>query len=284
MRHRAGIFLMLIGLLLAGLATLLVISIARQAAEASRTSIRQVAVVATTRDVPDQTLITADALVVKPFPAEFVPAGALASADQVVGKFANGFIAKDQLVVAGQVAPTRRSANLSDRVMPGKVVIWLPVPDLIALANIVRPGDRVDILLSIGVAGDDPAAKSNIATQTTIQNVEVFSLGQDEAARAAVATAAAPPTTTETVTGGPGQTTVTRPQPAVITRSMAFLVDHQDAVIIKFIKDSGGIIDMVVRSTEEQQIVRTDAMTLDGLAERFRFRVPQPILARGSQP
>ena len=47
----------------------------------------------------------------------------------------------------------------------------------------------------------------------------------------------------------------------------------------KFIKDSGGTIDLVLRSTEDQQVVRTDAMTMDSLVERFRYRVPQPITA-----
>jgi hypothetical protein len=38
-----------------------------------------------------------------------------------------------------------------------------------------------------------------------------------------------------------------------------------------------GTIDLVLRSTDDQQVVRTDAMTMDSLVERFRYRVPQPI-------
>jgi hypothetical protein len=48
-------------------------------------------------------------------------------------------------------------------------------------------------------------------------------------------------------------------------------------VIIKFVKDSGGTIDLVLRSTEDQQVVRTEAVTMDNLVERFRFRVPQRV-------
>ncbi len=33
-------------------------------------------------------------------------------------------------------------------------------------------------------------------------------------------------------------------------------------------------MDLVVRSAEEQEIVRTDPVALDSLIERFRFRVP----------
>jgi Flp pilus assembly protein CpaB len=58
---------------------------------------------------------------------------------------------------------------------------------------------------------------------------------------------------------------------------IGFLVDHQDALIIKFVKDSGGTIDLVLRSTDDEQAIRTDAITMDTLVERFRFRLPQVV-------
>src|SRR5437867_2628650 len=148
MLQRTGLILMLGGILLAGLTTFLVMRIANQASQASREAIAQIDVVTSTRDIADQTQITVDGLVVKRFPAEFVPTGALGSLDQVVGKFANGFIAKNQVLVSGQLVPIRRSLNLSDRVPPGRVVTWLPMPELLASANVLRPGDHIDILLT----------------------------------------------------------------------------------------------------------------------------------------
>ena len=47
-----------------------------------------------------------------------------------------------------------------------------------------------------------------------------------------------------------------------------------EAKLVKFIKDSGGTIDLALRSSEEERIVRTDAVTVDSFSERFRFRVP----------
>ena len=44
--------------------------------------------------------------------------------------------------------------------------------------------------------------------------------------------------------------------------------------MIKFIKDSGGTIDLVLRSSDDPQVVRTDAVAMDILTDRFRFRVP----------
>src|SRR5437763_12768173 len=149
MRQRTGLMLMLIGILLAGATALLVVRIANQATEANRSTLRQVAVVVATREIPDQARITPEFLTTKPFPADFAPVGALGSVDQVIGKFANGFIARDQILVAQQVSPAVRSPLLSDRVPPGKVAIWLPMPALLAQAGVLRPGDHVDLLLSL---------------------------------------------------------------------------------------------------------------------------------------
>jgi pilus assembly protein CpaB len=272
--------LILGGLLLAGLTSMLVMGIAKQATDASRAPIRQVAVVTATRDIVDQTTIPPDALVVKAFPADFAPAGAVSDVNQVVGKLANGFISKDQVVVAGQLTTVQPPANLSERVPPGKVAIWLPMPDLLAGASVIKPGDRLDILLSVGLAAGGGEQSQGggqgggLSTQTTLQNIEVFRIGQEEL-NLKTAPPPVPAAPASQPTAAPGRAN----QPGPSAKAISFLVDHQDAVIIKFIKDSGGTIDLVLRSTEDQQVVRTDAMTMDSLVERFRYRVPQPILA-----
>jgi pilus assembly protein CpaB len=282
-RHRTGLFLMLVGLTLGGVAALLVVNIVNRAAEASRNALRQVEVVTSVRNIPDQTMITADALVVKRFPADFAPLGSLASVEQVVGRFANGFIAKDQVVVAAQLLPARRSPNLTDRIPPGKVAIWLPMPEILAGTNSLMPGDRVDILLSIPLAGGDAkSGPGGLSTQTTLQNIEVFRIGQEEISRTSPEGApgtprvqAAPPAPATGVDGGQAGQPARAPSSS---RAIGFLVDHQDAVTIKFVKDSGGTIDLATRSVEEQQVVRTDAVTMDTVVDRFRFRIPQPVV------
>ena len=55
---------------------------------------------------------------------------------------------------------------------------------------------------------------------------------------------------------------------------MAFLVDPQDALLAKFVKDSGGTIDLVLRSRDSHDPVNTEPVTADTLVDRFKFRVP----------
>jgi Flp pilus assembly protein CpaB len=139
------------------------------------------------------------------------------------------------------------------------------MPELLSNQTGFKPGDRVDVLLSLPLGGEGLGT----STQTTLQNVEVFTVG------------------TEVPSGGEvsvntGGAAVHAPN-AGGNRPLGFLVDHKDAVIVKFIKDSGGTIDLALRSTEEERVVRTDAMTVDNIAERFRFRVPQIQAATPAQ-
>lgn len=263
MKRRGALALMALGILLAGGASVIVLGIARQAGEASRAVIPQVYVVMASREIPDQAVVTPDALVVRPFPAEFAPVGAISQPEAAVGKFAVGTIYKDQILLNGHVSTGRRAPSLSDRVPPGRVVVWMPMPDLLAGQIGFRPGDRLDILLSLklnqSTIGDQQNASQGLSTQVTLQNVEIFAIG--EQAQAGV----------QATDKGTGARSSAGSQP------LALLVDHQDAIIIKYIKDSGGVIDLALRSSDEERIVRTDAVTVDSIAERFRFRVPTEV-------
>lgn len=265
MKRRGALALMALGILLAGGASVIVLSIARQAGEASRAVIPQVYVVMAVREIPDGAVVVPDALVVRPFPAEFAPQGAIVQPEAAVGKFAVGTIYKDQILLNGHVSTGKKATSMSDRVPNGKVVVWLPMPDLLAGQIGFRPGDRLDILLSLKLVqnslGSDEGAGGNLgmSTQTTLQNVEIFAIG--EQIQAGV----------QATSSGISARTSSSNQP------LALLVDHQDAIIIKYIKDSGGTIDIALRSSDEDRIVRTDAVTVDSIAERFRFRVPQEI-------
>ncbi|MGH2352758.1 MAG: Flp pilus assembly protein CpaB [Chloroflexota bacterium] len=263
---RIGTTMMVLGVVLATAAAVLVLILGRRvratAAAAQTVSIAYVVMV--TRDVPEATRIPADAVAVKPFPAAFVPAGATTTAEEVVGKFATTRLTRDQIVLTAQISPTRRGANLSEAIPPGKVAYWMPVPDLPAQTGGLRAGDRVDILLSLTVPpppGQPADQARGITTQMSLQNVEIFFIGTSGAEAAASNPA-----------GQTGQAGGAAAPPG--TRVAVVLLDPQEAVQAKFIKDSGGTVDVVLRSRESTEEVATEAVTIDSFADRFRFRMP----------
>jgi pilus assembly protein CpaB len=270
MQKRSGILLISVGLVLAALAGVVVIGIARQATAASHAQVRQVDVVVATRDILDQTQITADALEVKPFPADFAPPGAYSTPGDLVGKYAQGFLPKGQVIVAGQVKLAPLTPNLSDRIKPGMVVMWLPMPDVLANTDVLKPGDHVDLLLTAPMNSSSDK-QSGLSTQTTLQDVEVYRVGEDELNVPPPA-----PVATSNQSGFGPSSSQAKPTGK---QAVGLLVDHQNAVTMKFVKDSGGTLDLVTRSMDDAQLVRTDGVTLDTLAEQFRFRIPQSKVA-----
>jgi pilus assembly protein CpaB len=281
MHKRAGIFLIAIGLALAGLTAILVMGITRQATAASQAQVRQVAVVTAKQDILQDTLVTADALEVKSFPADFAPKGAFSSVDDVVGKYARGFISSGQVLASGQLEFAPPAPNISDRITPGMVVMWLPLPDVLLNQSVVKPGDRVDILLTAPIKSSDVGDKSTdvLSTQTTLQNLEVYRVGEEELGQPASTNA---PAAAQKGAASFGGVSTSKPAANTAPKTIGLLVDHQDAVTIKFIKDSGGTIDLVMRSLEDVQTVRTEGVTLDSVADRFRFRVPQSVVPAGA--
>ena len=256
--RRSGITVMAAGFVVALLAAVLVFAVAQQsrapALATAPEAVPQIYVVMATQDVEPGSLIPAEAIALKPFPKAYAPQGALTTLDQVSGKYATTRLTRDQLLLPSQVTATRPATNLSESIPVGKVALWMPLPELLAQAGVLRAGDRVDILLSMAL----PAPAVGLTTLTTLQNVELVFVGAPSAVASSSAPAPATAPQPQTATGG--------------ARMVLFVVDPQDAVVAKFIKDSGGTIDYAMRSRESQDAAGTVAVDARALAERFAAR------------
>jgi Flp pilus assembly protein CpaB len=287
MRRRAGLLLMLVGLVLASLAALLVLGMAQQSQQQSAQQIKQVYVVTAAKDIPEMAIISPEMLAVKAFPADFAPSGAVATVEEATGKYAASKLFKDTVLLRAQLTGTKKARDVASNLPPGKVAFWMPMPDFIASTGGLKVGDRVDVLLTVnfnditggsasssssGVSGDSKGKW--FSTQTTLQNVEVFAVGTVDQAVESGATAAP---------GASSPTAALRSSGGNDKRAIVLLVDHQDAVILKFIKDTEketvGLVDLVLRSADDAQIVRTDSMAPESLVDRFKFRVPSQMPA-----
>ncbi|HET9494247.1 MAG TPA: hypothetical protein VFR15_08460, partial [Chloroflexia bacterium] len=71
---------------------------------------------------------------------------------------------------------------------------------------------------------------------------------------------------------------------------ITFVVEPQEALILKYIKDSGGTIDLAVRSARDNEIKTTDPVTLDYLVDLFELiglsqpTQPVPSAPSGNTP
>jgi pilus assembly protein CpaB len=69
--------------------------------------------------------------------------------------------------------------------------------------------------------------------------------------------------------------TPTEEQPNPEASAILFELSPQDAVIVKFVKDSGGTLDFTLRSSTDATIYETDAIKQDYLFDNYGFRAPR---------
>jgi len=236
---RSWIFLG-VGLLLAALTGFALYGLAQQTAQAPATTAaaRTVDVIVAKVDIPVRTVITGDIVVRKSFPADLVPAGALTRDADAFGQTTIAPIARGQTIVAGQLSSAEGKSGASVTIAKGSVLVAFPTTDPLSVAGLVNVGDRVDILASV-IQGTGQDAK---VSQTTLQNLEVIDI-----------------------------LTPTKEQPQRAT-SLVFAVDHQVALVLKYLRDSQATIDLAIRSRTETEFVRTTSVDLTYLVQTYGIR------------
>lgn len=218
------------------------------------------------RDIEANSVVTSSMLVTATYPSDLVPADAYTSTAGLIGNTAKIKVLASQMLLKRQFVAAGGRTGASASVPKGKVLAAFPSTDIINSTGAVQAGDHVDILLSMPISGTarlDAGSPSGsqvgeartLVSQATLQNVEVYNTG---------------------LWTPPNQAS-SQPQAQQNLKIITFLVDHQEALILKFVKDSGGTIDLVVRSLEEKDAVDTDPVNIDYLVDLYRFiGLPKP--------
>ena len=234
---RAWLFLGL-GLLLAGLTGLSLYGVSQEmSGKAVAVAADITSVVIARADIPARTVISADMLTRKDFPRTLVPTGAVGKEGDAVGQTSIAPIAAGTPVVRSQFVAAGGKSGASLTLEKGKVLVAFPSADPLTVAGLVRPGDHIDILATL-TSGTGEAARK---TQTTVQNLEVV----------------------DVLTTGTG---------AQKLSSLTFVVDHQVALVLKYLRDAQATIDVVVRSQAESESTSTTSVDLTYLLQTYGVR------------
>jgi len=234
---RSWIFLGL-GLLLAGLTGLSLYGVsqdsgARVAAASSDTA----EVVVAKADIATRSLLTADLLTTKTYPKNLVPAGALTNEKDAIGQTTVSVVPAGAAVVRSQLIAADGRTGASVNLEKGKVLVAFPTVDPLTLAGLVRPGDRIDVLATVTSGTGEGARK----TQTTMQNLEVVDV---------------------LTTGSNAQKVA----------SLTFVVDHQVALVLKYLRDTQATVDIAVRSRAETELAATTSVDLGYLLQTYGLK------------
>src|SRR3990170_5488412 len=179
-------------------------------------------VVVASHDIAAGTRVTEEMLTLKPIASDAVLAGAFLKTEEVVGQ-----VTRVPLVSGEQVIPTKVVATgiaITDVQNPplalvipaGMRAVSVEVSSVIGASGLIRPGDYVDVILTVqvqsgstsgGAAGE--GAKRDQLARTVLQNALVLAVDQQVALPAAGGEEGAPPSTDDGAKSNAEASTVT---------------------------------------------------------------------------
>jgi len=187
------------------------------------------------KDIPAQVPITPGDLLIKEIPVEYIQPGAVTSLDEVMGQIASLPIATGEQILKSKLLPPGKiGKSLSEITPPGKRAVNVSVDNMASIANLIQPGDYVDVLALITMPETAGGAKSSEPRLISLfQNVEVLAVGGEftpasEAAKKEQAKATS------------------------ATAGVTFALSPQEAVLLSFVQEHGKI-KLALRSSDDTQ-------------------------------
>ena len=278
MSRLRGCIWLFAGLLIAALAGVMAYLYLDRAAQESVAVVDEtprVSVVVAARAVPLRTQLSEGDLRLAEFAVDTVPQGALASVPDALGQITLvDLYPGEPLLAARLVNPNHISGDGREALVlaPEEVLMAFPASDLMSTLTVLKPGDRVDLyisleipwgrdLLAAGAAAAEGAEETaELTTFVVLQNVGIAALpgSRPEAApeeQAALGGLGG---------GAPQQTVVTEPADAVL-----FSLAPQDALVLKYVMDAGATQALVLRAPGADTPFETEPVNIDYLINRY---------------
>ena len=164
---------------------------------------RTVPVVIAVQDIPAHTAVTATMVRVAQFRPSDLPAAAVTSAALAVGTITTTEVYQGQPLVRGDLSSQATPLTLSYAVPPGMRAFTLAISTTSGVAELIQPGDHVDVLAAFTAQPAGGAATTTV--DTLEQDLDVLAVGQRVAGQPGPVPAAY---TTVTLAVSPGQAAI----------------------------------------------------------------------------
>ncbi|WP_017670114.1 Flp pilus assembly protein CpaB [Blastomonas sp. AAP53] len=132
------------------------------------------------RSLPVGTIITPDSVAFQPWPSELVSNAYFLEAeskiDSLLGTVVRNPVTAGQPVTQGSLVKPGDRGFLAAALGPGMRAVTVPVSARTGVAGFVFPGDRVDLVLTQSVSGDEGPSLN--ASETIIRNLRVLATDQ----------------------------------------------------------------------------------------------------------
>lgn len=287
-RIRTGIIIAVVGIAMIAIGLFVLSRLVRQALAPlpapTPIPVTTEKVLITTHDIGIGTLLTAEDIVQVDMPIELVPRDALSDPIEAVGRLVKVNMVANELVLGHNLAdPTNASHDLAFIIGDNQVLVAFPSQDLMSTLGVLQPGDNVDILVSLNqvvevipatggttTAGQEEQTVTKLFTFDAMQRVVIQAIIADVVTEQGTAPVSA--TVVRTASGTPVPTPT--PNPAVRNvRAYLLAVSPQDALVLKHLRDSGAIFDIVLRSPTSKELFELSPVMSDYINDRYQLQI-----------
>jgi pilus assembly protein CpaB len=276
--RRTGIILALVGIALALIGGIFVGSLFRRSPSTTVTPtppppLTELVVVATHDLSLGSVLSEADMREVE-VPLGLAPRGALTQTSEGLGRMIKQDILGGEMIMSQHlVDPTNKNRDLAFILEDNEVLMAFPVVDLMGQLEMLARGDKVDILVTMEQEVSVPEEGVTLTLETPEPETKTFTL---DAMQRIEITATIIEVTSTDQTGNPvvnqEGTPVPTPTPSPQERNTVALLlalDPQDALVLKHLKDTGAIFDLVLRSPTSNLIFELEPVTPQYLIDLY---------------
>lgn len=245
-------------------------------------------VVVTTHDLPLGALLQEGDLRIADVPVGFVPRNAVTDIEQAVGRFLKYQMVSGEMLLQHHLAdPTNVTQDLAYILSEDHVLMAFPAVDLMSRQGLIKRGDIVDIFVTLEVeveifeSGTFSAVEEEkiraLFTFDALQRVsitamvmEVITTTDDGTSATARSTTGELPPAGESPEGAPPPSNA----PATIEiQAYLLALNPQDALILKFLRDAGGVFDIVVRSPISSIEFDLDPVSAEFIRELYGLEI-----------
>ncbi len=107
-------------------------------------------------------------------PVEFVSPGSVQDPNEIIGMVALVSFKQGEQLLKNKITKPSPLTGLSLQVSPGKRAITIPVDEMRAVAKLLKPGDRIDILAAVSVGSGQNRRKE---VKPIMQSVPILATG-----------------------------------------------------------------------------------------------------------
>jgi Flp pilus assembly protein CpaB len=279
MKRRSWLWLLASAILAVLAGVLAIMAIRNQAGSGDGTPVPKQPVVLAAGPIPANTILRADNLMADE--RQTIKSGAAVDVQDVIGArtlrdFAQG---EEILMQDLNFSMIITGTNPWDTILEDKIAIALPATDILSQWGAVLPGDHVDLLFTVDTILEAPMmpdlltpaqVQSYVAVprDQSMDNVSVLTLQNLE-----VLQVLEEPQTQAEQQGQQQEAQQVQPR----QRALLLKIDPQDAVILKYIRDSQGKIDVALRSSTNNTLFDVDPVNINYLVLRYGITLPQPL-------